>query len=142
METHLVQNEEETKALAESFSKTLKSDNLILLSGNLGAGKTAFSRFLIRSLCRANDLNVPSPTFTLVQTYEADIGDIHHYDLYRLENPEDVFNIGWEESLYQALTIVEWPEKISSLLPETYIHIRFEILDDTARKIEIEVKND
>lgn len=108
----LCENEEETAAAAAALAAALKPGDAVFLRGDLGMGKSVFARGLIRALMDDPALEVPSPTFTLVQTYESAALHIHHYDLYRIENPEEIFELGWEESLPGGVTIVEWPERL------------------------------
>lgn len=133
----IVNCEEETNRLAKKLAKTLHWPQTIFLKGDLGAGKTSFARALIRALSSDEALNVPSPTFTLLQTYETKAGSIHHYDLYRLEEPEEVFELGWEESVADALCLIEWPDRAGDFLPETALTILIEKIkgEDTKRQI-------
>lgn len=109
---------------AEKIKNPLKNKALtILLFGNLGMGKSVFSRNLIRSLTKMPDLNVPSPTFTLVETYENGGIPIHHLDLYRLEDPDEIFELGWEDIIHDGLTLIEWPERLGSYTPQNAIEI-------------------
>jgi tRNA threonylcarbamoyl adenosine modification protein YjeE len=113
-------NEAETEAIARSFGRALGAGDVVCLRGTLGAGKSVFCRALIRCLCGLPDLEVPSPTFTLAQIYEGHPGQrfpIWHFDLYRLTSPEEIYEIGWEEALGQALVLIEWPERLGALLP-------------------------
>ena len=117
----IIRSEEAMQHCATQYAQKLTNNQAprcIALSGSMGAGKSVFARALIRTLCEDVNLNVPSPTFTLVQDYDSPlIGAIFHYDLYRLEGPEELIPIGWEDSLYDGLCIVEWPEKAGALLP-------------------------
>ena len=92
-------SEQETMQLASRLASRAKPGDLYLLRGNLGAGKSVFARAFIRDLMKDKDLEVPSPTYTLAQTYESGHGTIWHFDLYRLKEPEEIFEIGWEEAL-------------------------------------------
>lgn len=121
--TFLSKNETDTAAQAAELAATLKTGDTLFLKGPLGAGKSVFARALIRSLTKTPDLEVPSPTFTLVQTYDADIGPIHHFDLYRLKNPDEIYELGWEEAITEGITIVEWPERLGVLSPARFIEI-------------------
>lgn len=114
-------SEEDTTRLGAWFAPRLRAGDTILLSGSIGAGKSHFARALIRArLGRAED--IPSPTFTLVQTYEADV-EIWHSDLYRLSHPDEVLELGLDEAFSTAICLIEWPDRLASLTPETAISI-------------------
>ncbi len=134
---HTVQNESETQSIATAFAKTLKKGDIIALYGTLGAGKTAFCRALIQSLT-GNKNDVPSPTFTLLQTYEAPDFLIYHFDFYRLKNPDEAYEIGIEDAFYDGVSLIEWPEKLGYLLPPEHKSIHIKILNDHTREIIIE----
>lgn len=85
-------------------------------TARLAQGKSTFSRFFIQNLSDAQE--VPSPTFTLVQSYEGNDFEIYHYDMYRLKSPEEAYELGIEESFYNGVNLIEWPEKIGYLLPK------------------------
>lgn len=119
-------SEEETIVFAKDFAKNLKRGDVVLLYGDLGMGKSVFSRALIRTLCGDSDMEVPSPTFTLVQSYDSDLGDVLHFDLYRLYDPSEIYEIGWEEAISgEGLTIVEWPDRLGGMEPDGAIKITF-----------------
>ena len=108
----LCANEDETAAAAAALALDLKPGDVLFLHGTLGMGKSVFARSLIRALLDDPALEVPSPTFTLVQVYETAGFPVHHYDLYRIEDPEEIFELGWEDSLSGGITVVEWPERL------------------------------
>lgn len=115
--------EEDTARFAGKFAKGLRGKETVFLRGPLGAGKSVFARALIRALTGDSSLEVPSPTFTLVQTYDAPAGPVWHFDLYRLKNPEEIYETGWEEALADGIVLVEWPERLGPLAPRAYIEI-------------------
>ena len=103
----------------------VRPGDIILLKGNLGAGKTSFARGLIQALAGPTD--VPSPTFTLVQTYKTAAFEIWHFDLYRLQNENEIWELGIEEALERGVCLIEWPQNIAGLLSgaELEIVLRF-----------------
>lgn len=105
----------ETKHLAERFASLVEKGDVFALYGTLGAGKSTFSRYLIQKICKTED--VPSPTFTLVQLYDTADFTIYHYDMYRLKTAEEAYELDIEDAFYNGVCLVEWPEKIASLLP-------------------------
>ena len=113
-----------TEDLAGRLAPLLRPGDVIALSGDLGTGKTCFARALICAL--GGGENVPSPTFTLAQMYEARDFDIWHFDLYRLERPEDCFELGIEEAMTGALCLIEWPERLGRYLPADRLDLRLE----------------
>lgn len=104
-------NQFETETAATWLAARAQAGDLFALSGNLGAGKTTFARAFIRAALGDGDIEVPSPTFTLVQSYVGTV-DIYHTDLYRIENSEDVYELGLDEERDRAILIVEWPGKM------------------------------
>jgi tRNA threonylcarbamoyladenosine biosynthesis protein TsaE len=114
-------DETATERLGAWFAHYLAAGDCVLLSGQIGAGKSHFARALIRArLGRMED--VPSPTFTLVQTYDSDI-EIWHADLYRLTNPDEVRELGLEDAFASAICLVEWPDRLGPLAPAGAIRI-------------------
>ncbi|HEV7478743.1 MAG TPA: tRNA (adenosine(37)-N6)-threonylcarbamoyltransferase complex ATPase subunit type 1 TsaE, partial [Roseiarcus sp.] len=121
-------DEATTLAIAAAQAAWLEPDDFVALIGDLGAGKTAFARGLIRALAEAPELEAPSPTFTLMQVYEASRGPVVHADFYRLRGPTELANLGWDEAVDGAIAIVEWPEKVAEALPadRLEVDIRFD----------------
>lgn len=105
-------NQSEVEALAGSLAPLAQAGDLIALTGDLGAGKTTFSRAFIRAILEDEYAEVPSPTFTLVQTYEAPEFDIYHTDLYRLQEPEEVYDLGLDDDRSSSVLLVEWPDRM------------------------------
>ena len=116
----------DTEALGRGLARLLRPRDVIALRGDLGAGKTALARALIRALpgpSGAEEEEVPSPTFTLVQSYPRRPAEVWHFDLYRIERQEEVYELGIEEALAEGITLIEWPERMESLLPEDHLDI-------------------
>ena len=116
--------EADTIQCARQFAKTLRGNEIIALEGTLGMGKTVFARGVIQALS-GNPTEVPSPTFTLLQTYDTPLGIVYHFDFYRLKNQMEAYEIGIEDAFYDSICLIEWPEKIGTLLPKNTIHIQF-----------------
>lgn len=125
--TRTLRSPDETAHLAQRLGARLGAGDVLLLDGPIGAGKTHFARALIQSRLadagRAED--VPSPTFTLVQTYFAGPLEIWHADLYRLSHPDDVLELGLAEAFETALCLVEWPDRLGDLAPPGALHLTF-----------------
>ena len=117
-----------TAHLARSLAPILRAGDVIALRGGLGAGKTTFARALISTLI-GMETDVPSPTYTLVQSYDGPEYPIFHFDLYRLENPQDVHELGWDETQH-GLALIEWPEQAGSFLPKWRLDLTLEIVGD------------
>lgn len=132
-------SEEDTKKLAEKIADIAKMCDIFALYGTLGMGKSVFSRAFIQHLTAADD--VPSPTFTLLQIYEAKDFDIYHYDMYRIKSPEEVFELGIEDAFYQGVSLIEWPEKMERYLPSHAIKIEILPLGENSRRILISCEN-
>lgn len=109
-------------ALAARMAGRARLGDVLLLSGPLGAGKSSFARGFIRAAAGDPALEVPSPTFTLVQVYETKLGLVSHYDLWRLSGPAEVEELGWDEAL-GGIVLVEWPERLGPLTPEQALRI-------------------
>jgi tRNA threonylcarbamoyladenosine biosynthesis protein TsaE len=125
--TYPLTSEKDTKLLAESLAKTAEKGDVIFLKGGVGAGKSTFSRFFIQFFLGTEE-EVPSPTFTIVQTYLTKDFTIWHFDLYRLNHSEEVFELGIEDAFYGGVSLVEWPEKLS-IQPSKYLLASFENIE-------------
>ncbi|MDR2794771.1 MAG: tRNA (adenosine(37)-N6)-threonylcarbamoyltransferase complex ATPase subunit type 1 TsaE [Holosporaceae bacterium] len=125
---------EDTMLIASLFSRFAKKGQCFTLSGDLGYGKTLFAKQLIQSI-NPGILEVPSPTFTIVQTYVCDVADIWHVDCYRLKTSDEFYELGLEEALQNCITIIEWPEIIENFLPQDRIKISFSITEAENRII-------
>ncbi|PLX33388.1 MAG: tRNA (adenosine(37)-N6)-threonylcarbamoyltransferase complex ATPase subunit type 1 TsaE [Hyphomicrobiales bacterium] len=120
--------------LAAELAAHARAGDLIALEGPLGAGKTTLARALIRQLTGNPQEEVPSPTFTLVQTYETARIPVWHFDLYRIERPEEIFELGFEEAESQGLSLVEWPDRMGAYCPGDYLAIEIDDRDGGQRE--------
>ena len=140
-----ISEEKDTKSVAEKLSKLIKQGDFILLSGNLGVGKTTFIKHLINSLQKANKQKiseVTSPTFNITNEYQIKKTLIKHYDLYRIKNKKELYNLGIQENLNDQITLVEWPKIIKKIKVKNSINLIFEYKKNyTERYLSIISKN-
>ena len=109
-------SENDTLDLGSKLIKVLTKGDVLAITGELGAGKTTLARGIIQS--ENGEIEVPSPTYTLVQTYDMENFELWHCDMYRLETPEDAYELGLFDAFQDAVCVIEWPEKLGSLLPK------------------------
>jgi tRNA threonylcarbamoyladenosine biosynthesis protein TsaE len=115
-------DETATAALATALAACARRGDVIGLSGPLGSGKTTFARYFIGASLGARE--VPSPTFTLVETYEPASGPaIWHFDLYRIETPQDAYELGIEDAFADGIALIEWPERLGGLMPREHLQV-------------------
>lgn len=125
---------EDLSTFAKNFSKDLKPGDVVCMTGDLGAGKTALVKF-IADVFSIKDL-VQSPTFNILLQYKNDVMLINHFDLYRLENDQDLDDIGFFETLENGgITFIEWAEKFRDSMPDNAIWLRIEKLSESSRKL-------
>jgi len=130
-------SEEETVALGERIARELPPQRVVLLIGNLGAGKTTLAKGIVSGLGAAPPDEVSSPTFTLIHEYGAG-GRVYHVDLYRLDEPREVASLGLEELFdREAIVLIEWGERFPQLLPASRTEIRIRVTRDQEREIEV-----
>lgn len=120
----LLPDEAATRALAGRLAALARPPDVITLSGDLGAGKTSFARAFIQARA-GRSLTVPSPTFTLVQTYPLDGGEIRHFDLYRLVNADEALELDIEDAFATAISLIEWPDRLDGRLPTDRLDLAF-----------------
>ena len=123
-----ISKEKDTKLVAEKLCKLINVGDFILLTGNLGVGKTTFIKYIINSFQRINKQKiseVPSPTFNITNEYQIKKISIKHYDLYRIKNQKELNNLGIQENLKKQITLIEWPEIIKKLKIKNSISLIF-----------------
>jgi tRNA threonylcarbamoyladenosine biosynthesis protein TsaE len=121
-----------TEALAAAVAVLARVGDAILLDGELGAGKTAFARAFLRTATSDPALEVPSPTFTLVQSYATPIGVVHHFDLWRLDGPGGLAELGWEEAC-DGIVLLEWPDRLGPLRPSDALTVTLQVTGPDSR---------
>ncbi|MGB0659419.1 MAG: tRNA (adenosine(37)-N6)-threonylcarbamoyltransferase complex ATPase subunit type 1 TsaE [Mangrovicoccus sp.] len=139
--THILQlpNEADTVGFADLCAQFLRPGDCLALIGDIGAGKTTFARALIRaSLGPAGATeDIPSPSFTLVQSYDTARGAIWHADLYRLSDPDEVFELGLEAAFDSAICLIEWPDRLGPDLPSEALTLEFIAAKDDSRTLRL-----
>jgi tRNA threonylcarbamoyladenosine biosynthesis protein TsaE len=118
-------DEAATADLGGRVARCAEAGDVIALWGDLGAGKTVFARGFLRALGIEDE--VPSPTFTLLQTYNAAPAMIYHFDLYRLESPDEVWELGIEDALAGGISVIEWPDRIAAMLPADRLDVNLDL---------------
>ena len=127
--TRALPDQQSTEVFGQTLAVHLRAGDMILLSGEIGAGKSTFARAMIRQLQGA-DIDVPSPTFTLVQTYDDGPVPIWHADLYRLSHAEDVIELGLLDAADTAIVLIEWPERVGLQWPGSPLYLKFALQGD------------
>lgn len=131
-----------TKRLGVFLAKILHAGDVVALSGVLGAGKSELARAIIAHH-NPDETDIPSPTFTLVQSYDMlDGTPLFHFDMYRLEQPQDALELGIEDAFYDGVSLVEWPEKIGDFLPENALNCELRIEEGARRTLRINAAGD
>ncbi len=127
--TFSLANENDSFSFATRIAPLIKAGDVIALWGDLGAGKTTFSRGLIRALLNEPEIDVQSPTFTLVQTYEGPNFPVWHYDMYRIEDDAEIDELGFEDTI-DGLALIEWPIRMGEKLPKYRLDIQLEFTNE------------
>jgi len=129
-------NPGETLVLGEKLGRLLQPGDVILLTGDLGAGKTWFAKGVAKGLEVAE--HVSSPTFTIINEYQGRL-PFYHLDVYRLSDPDEAYDLGLEEYFYgQGVTLVEWPQRIEEFLPEEFLAVIIRVIGEEQRELVIE----
>ncbi len=136
MPTFISHGTQETIFFAKQIAKQLKKGDILVLSGELGAGKTKFTEGLLSYFGLENEIS--SPTFTIVNEYDTKPVPLYHFDVYRLNDPDEFYAIGGEEYFQKGICVIEWGEQIESVLPPNYISITFskEEQDESVRYLD------
>ncbi|HRZ86231.1 MAG TPA: tRNA (adenosine(37)-N6)-threonylcarbamoyltransferase complex ATPase subunit type 1 TsaE [bacterium] len=138
-EQFLTKSEKETFKKAQEFGRTLERGDVVALNGELGSGKSVFTRGLLHSL-GVRHKYLASPTFTLINMYRGDV-PVYHFDVYRFEDPRELDGLGYEEFFFgEGVTIVEWADKVAAYLPRKHIRVSLKVLSETGRLIVIDRK--
>jgi tRNA threonylcarbamoyladenosine biosynthesis protein TsaE len=130
----LLADEAATQGLGRKLAASLKPGDALCLTGPLGAGKSTLARALIRALTTPDE-EVPSPTFTLVQFYETAAFPLAHFDLYRLSDPDEAYEIGLDEALDEGVALIEWPQRLEGRLPANRLDIDIALDGDARRAV-------
>nr|MBU1328481.1 tRNA (adenosine(37)-N6)-threonylcarbamoyltransferase complex ATPase subunit type 1 TsaE [Candidatus Omnitrophota bacterium] len=128
----------ETMLIGEKLARKLKPGDMVALSGDLGSGKTTFTKGIGKGLGVKDSKRINSPTFVLIKEYNGRV-PLYHLDLYRLDDLKEIENLAIEEYIYgNGITVIEWAEKIKSILPEKHIFVKLKIKGDNKREVIIE----
>ena len=132
--THITQTREDTQALGMQLAATLKRGDVVLLTGDMGAGKSEFTRGLARGLGVTG--YVTSPTFTIMQLHDSGRLPLYHFDWYRISDAEELYELSMDEYLHAGgVAVIEWPSRAEEAIPETYLEVALEPLSDDVRRI-------
>ena len=137
METYISKNEQDTIDFAEKFASSLSIGDIVVLTGELGSGKTKFVQGVLKYFNMEDEIS--SPTFTIVNEYTSDKTNVYHFDVYRLEDSDEFYAMGGDEYFSKGICLIEWGEMIEDILPKPYIKIIFSKDEENSdyRKLEI-----
>ena len=128
MQQIYLSNQEDTKKFATNLAKHAEVGDIITLRGDLGAGKTSFAQYFIQAIAGEN-IEVTSPTFNLVHLHQLKSVTIWHFDLYRLTDKKEIYELGIEDAMHEGITLIEWPEIISNILPKNRLDLHIATTD-------------
>lgn len=137
METYISKNEQDTIDFAEKFASSLSNGDIVVLTGELGSGKTKFVQGVLKHFNMEDEIS--SPTFTIVNEYTSDKTNVYHFDVCRLEDSDEFYAMGGDEYFSKGICLIEWGEMIEDILPKPYIKIIFSKDEENSdyRKLEI-----
>lgn len=139
MKSLIINNLKETKKFAKNFAKILKGGEVVLLGGDLGAGKTTFTKSVLKCLGVKDE--VTSPTFTIMREYNGKKFKIYHFDMYRLSSGQEAKEFGLEDYIYSknkdSIVFIEWPENVQDILVGDFIKVDISILDSDRRQFDV-----
>ena len=134
MKTIIIKNETDTEAFGIQLGKTLRKGQIVALIGDLGTGKTTLTKYIARGL-GVRDV-VTSPTFTLIQEYRSGRLPLYHFDVYRLDRAEDLYELGYEEYFFgEGVSVIEWADKVRELIPEEALTIYMEYGEQEGERV-------
>ncbi len=142
MNRRRIKNLEEMSNFAKEIAASVNIGDVVGLKGTLGAGKSFFARHFINSLCE-KPVEVLSPTFNLVYSYETKVGEVFHFDLYRLKSADELENIGFFDALHNGISLIEWPEIAEGFLKKNYLEIEIKTIaasDEEVREVFLKKK--
>ncbi len=141
LKEYILKNKEDTKNLAELVASKIKKGDILVLNGDLGVGKTFFVSCFVNYFCKKQnkqEVTVTSPTFNIVKTYQTNDFLIYHFDLYRIKDTEELYELDLENA-FDNVSLIEWPEIINDLLPYEPISLNFELIENDWRKVLIDL---
>ncbi len=130
----ILKTSEDTDKIAVRFGEILQAGDVVLLEGDIGAAKTHFARALIQSLQDVPE-DIPSPTFTLIQTYDTQKGQIWHADLYRISNADEIEELGLVDAFGSEICLIEWPDRLGAYTPQSALLLSFSSINDGASRL-------
>jgi tRNA threonylcarbamoyl adenosine modification protein YjeE len=137
----IAKNEAETVAVARGLLAELGAGSVVYLHGDLGMGKSVFARGLVRAIAGDEGMEVPSPTFTLVQEYDGagafEGVPVYHFDLYRIEDEDEIFELGWEDAVRDGVVLVEWPSRLGAYMKAPKVDVTLKVVEGAADAREI-----
>ena len=131
----VLSDEAATVRLGRALARVLKSGDVLGFQGDLGSGKTVLVRSLVRCALNSEHEDVPSPTFTLVQVYEAPSVHYWHFDLYRLQHPSDALELGLEDALAEGISLIEWPQRLGTWFPDSGLTVHLSLEPSGGRSV-------